>query len=382
MFDAMSSFYVRKEKIEMRTKKVVVAGIFCVVFIVNVIYADVNWSGVSFIKHSSFQAVNSDGSSAYTGGFPIKLIGVVLNNSEDWLDPTAAYDSGVHLWNMGGQAEIYVQAVNLDGTAWDTEPSQEFSDFGGTACWMGQNYGNHIMHQDPIWNYTDEQWYAELDRLGLWHPGTSLQASQLVRAGDLVEIRARGGLNYKGKMNVNEQHDNDYDRYDNWDGQGSAGDGLSHDFEIVILQKDFGLPEPSVIHISDIKDSDDNFIFDSARQLGGEHYQGSLVELNDVRVTSEFDWTANSEITVTDGVRSFTLKLGRNDGFDGTSPVGVNQPFNVIGIFDQSDFSGKGGYQMLVMNPSDIIIAIPEPITLFTVLLGVGFVRLADRKKI
>jgi hypothetical protein len=28
-----------------------------------------------------------------------------------------------------------------------------------------------------------------------------------LRAGDLVEIRARGGLSYAGKMNVNEQHD-------------------------------------------------------------------------------------------------------------------------------------------------------------------------------
>ncbi|MBS3822175.1 MAG: hypothetical protein KGY81_10480, partial [Phycisphaerae bacterium] len=161
-----------------------------------------DWTTVPYIKHSTYQAVNADGSSAYGETFPVKFVGVVLNDTEDWLDPTAAYDPGVNLWEMGGEAEFYVQAVNLDATAYDPFPTAPFADLGGTACWMGQNYGNHIKNQDPAWNYTDSEWYAELDRLGCWRPGTPLTDSDLVRAGDLVEIRARGGLAYKGKMNV------------------------------------------------------------------------------------------------------------------------------------------------------------------------------------
>ncbi len=322
---------------------------------------EINWDTVSIIMHKEYQAVDENGESAYSGGFPTKLIGVVLNNNEDWLDPTADYDSGVHLWNMGGEAEIYVQAVNLDGTVWDPDPVEEFSDFGGTACWMGQNYGNHIMHQDPVWNYTNEQWYAELDRLGLWHPGTTLEENQLVRAGDLVEIRARGGLNYKGKMNVNEQHDNDYDR---------ETDGQNHDFEIVILQKNFGLPEPTIIHLSDIKDENNAFIFDSTRLTGGEHYQGSLVRLEDVWLADgTADWSAESEITVTDGVRTFTIRLGRSEEFGGQVIVGVGQQFDVIGIFDQSDWSGKGGYRLLVLNPDNFIV--PEPVSILSLIVGI-----------
>ncbi len=356
-------------------KKVLLPVIIMLVYgIVGIGSADVDWQNVGFVKHSEYQAVNSDGSSAYNSGFPIRLVGVVLNNNEDWLDPTGAYDSGVHLWRMGGQTEIYVQAINLDGTIWDTDITKQFDDFGGTACWMGQNYGNHIMHQDPVWNYTNAQWYAELDRLGFWRPGTSLTENQLVRAGDLVEIRARGGLNYKGKMNVNEQHDNDYDRYDNWDGRESPGDGENHDFEIIILQKNFGLPNPAIIKLSDIKNSNNEFIFDSTRQIGGEHYQGSLVRLKDIWITENYDWTAGNDITVTDGVRNFVLRLGRSSEFSGDAIVDINQHFDVIGIFDQNDFSGRGGYRLLVLNPSDIIVNIPEPMTLLSVLLGIMFI--------
>ena len=78
-----------------------------------------DWEDVDLIQHSVYQAVEPDGTSAYTGGFPIKLRGVVLNNTDDWLDPTAAYDPGVHLWELGGQAEVYVQAVDLPGAPWD-----------------------------------------------------------------------------------------------------------------------------------------------------------------------------------------------------------------------------------------------------------------------
>ena len=98
---------------------------------------------------------------------------------------------------MGGQAQIYVQAVPGSG------------DFGGTPCWMGQNYGNLGFQYDPAnpeTRYETPPGIAELDRLHLYRPGTTLSDSQLVRAGDLVEIRARCGLEYNGNMYVNEGH--------------------------------------------------------------------------------------------------------------------------------------------------------------------------------
>ena len=83
---------------------------------------------------------------------------------------------------MGGQAQIYVQAIPGSG------------DFGGTPCWMGQNYGNLGFIGDPGDNYSNTAWYSELDRLHLYRPGTPLSDSQLVRAGDLVEIQCADGF--------------------------------------------------------------------------------------------------------------------------------------------------------------------------------------------
>lgn len=317
-----------------------------------------DWNEVGFINHSTYQAVNEDGSSAYDGNFPIRFRGVVLNNTEDWLDSTPAYDDGFHAFNMGGQAEIFVQAVNLDGTLYDEDPDSTFDDFGGTACWMGQNYGNMPWLGDPAFSYTDEEWCAELGRLGFYG---GVGVGDPIRAGDLVEIRVRAGLNYKGKMNVNEQHDIDVEK----------------DFEVVLLSDTFGLPELTDIWLDDVKTADDVFIFDQTRQTGGERYQVSLVELHDVWVATEQNWGNNDDIEVTDGVRTFDLRLGLNDSFDGTALFDVGEVFNVAGIFDQADHEGKGGYRMLVMNAEDFT-AIPEPVTL--ILFGIGGVIALSRR--
>jgi len=301
-----------------------------------------DWPSVAFVEHATYQAVHTDGSSAYGGAFPIRLIGVVLNDTEDWLDPAADYDSGVHMWEMGGEAEFYLQAVDLDGTAWDTDPGADFADAGGAACWMGQNYGNHSMHGDPSFNYTDAEWRAELDRLGLWRPGTPLASSELVRAGDLVEVRARGGLPYKGKMNVNEQHDND----------------PALDFEIVVLQKGHGLPEATAVTLSDLKDAADAFLFDDelpTREFGGELHQSTRVMLTGVRFTDVTGWGADGDFTVTDDLgRTLTVHLGLSDSFAATATPGVNCAYDLVGILDQADFAGTGGYRLLVMDGGDV----------------------------
>jgi hypothetical protein len=290
-----------------------------------------DWETIPFIKHSEYQAVNSDGSSAYGGTFPIRLIGVVANNTEDWLDPTPDYDPGYSPWQMGGEAEFFLQAVNLDETPWDPDPANPFDDFGGTACWMGQNYGNHIIHQDPFFSYTDAEWTAELGRLGLF--GGDGVTNPLA-VGDLVEVRVRGGLSYQGKMNVNEQHNSD----------------PANDFEVVVLQRGFGVPDPEPVQLADLKDAADQFIFDPTRQTGGEHWQGGLVRLLNLQVETAVEWTSNTDIEVTDGVRTLSVHLGLNPGFDGTVLFQPGEIFDLIGVLDQKDPTYQGGYRLLAMH--------------------------------
>ena len=341
----------------------------CIVAVAMTTALAQDWDSVAFIEHSTYQAANADGSSAYGGGFPIRLVGVALNNNEDWLDSTSDYDPGVHLWQMGGEAEIYVQAVDLDGTEWDPDLGGSFDDFGGSACWIGQNYGNHVMNKDPSFNYAEAELYAELDRLGLWRPDTPLLSGQLVRAGDLVEIRARAGLHYKGKMNVNEQHSKDQ----------------SKDFEIVILQKGFGLPTPMPIALSDLKNAGDNFLFDDeapTRESGGELHQATLVKLTNVRFTDVSAWAADGDFRVTDDAgRTLNLHLGLNDSFQTMESPGTSLYYDVVGIMDQSDFAGTGGYQILVMNGSDIIL-VPGPITAGVLWIGLGGLLLRQRRSV
>ncbi|NQU20207.1 MAG: PEP-CTERM sorting domain-containing protein [Candidatus Nealsonbacteria bacterium] len=291
------------------------------------------WANVDVILHSTYQAVNADGSSAYPpGDFPVRLVGVVINNSEDWLNPAANYMEGP-MWAMGGEAEIYVQTVDP-------------ADFGGTAAWMGQNYGNHFWHFPDNWdyNYSDPQWYAELDRLHLYRPNTPYGDSELVRAGDLIELRVRGGLNYKGKQNVNEQHDND----------------PRFDFEIVILQKDFGLPSARPITLEKLRDVADADVFDPTRATGGEQYQSTRAVLRNVgfRDFDVADWHSNTvpDLILEDATttRSFPIHLGPNESFDvEDAPEG---PFDVVGVMDQKSSSTSqsvDGYRMLAMNVAD-----------------------------
>jgi hypothetical protein len=318
------------------------------------------WLAVPCITHSEYQSVHTDGSSAFDNEFWIRLRGVVLNNTEDWLDPTPDYDPGYTAWYMGGEAEFYVQAVNLDNTQYDTDTDNPFNDFGGTACWMGQNYGNHVKRGNSAYSYENDEWLAELARLNLYG---GVNVDNPIRAGDLVEIRARIGLHYKGKMNVNEDHNND----------------PNYNFEIVVLEENYGLPTPTAISLSDIKDENDVAIFDETRQTGGEKYQSTLVELQDVWVTSDVYLTTDTDIEVTDGTRTFNVHLGLNDSFDGTTLLTTNDHFNAVGILDQAASNGvysTDGYQLLVMNAGDIT---PEPASMM--LLAMGALPLLRRRK-
>ncbi len=318
-----------------------------------------DWEAIGLTQHADYQAVDADGRSLYAGGFPVRLVGVVLNDSEDWLDPSPAYDSGVHLWQMGGEAEIYVQALTRSTLNALGRELYDPGDFGGTACWIGQNYGNHIKNKDPLFNYTDAEWTAELGRLQLLG-GDGVD--EPIRAGDLVEIRARAGLHYKGKMNVNEQHDTDPGR----------------DFDIVRLAPGFGLPDATPLDLAEVKDAADTWQFDATRQSGPERHQSTRVRLGQVWIEDLPTWAPGAEMVVTDGTRSMPIRLGRDADFATAELPGAMETFDVTGILDQSAEGmalATDGYQLLVMDPADVAV-IPEPAGVsLLVLAGLSLLR-------
>jgi autotransporter-associated beta strand protein len=292
------------------------------------------------IQHSGYQSIvesppgSGNWTKAFSGPYPFRLIGVVINDSEDYLDPTAHYDNATP-WYLGGQAQIYVQAVNLDGTQWDPDPNATFNDFGGTACWMGQNYGNLGFIGDPFDCYDNTAWYNELDRLQIWHPGTS---SNTLHAGDLVEIRTSvGGLYYNGMMNVNEKHSIDSD----------------NDFEVVVLSSNYGLPTATQLTLSNLKNADNSFIFNPAapRDSGVEHYQSTLVELKNVHLNNPLLWGPNMDIQLADDTgRDMDIHLGLDAGFYSyVSPTGT---YDVTGILDQESANGRDGYRLVTLKAS------------------------------
>jgi len=295
-----------------------------------------DWESMAYTPISSYQAVNADGSSAYpSSGFPVKMYGVVIANTEDWLDPTPDSFFAPYSFELGGESELIVQAVGA-------------GDFGGVFCWMGQNYGN-TYRADPTYSYTDTEWTAELGRLGLYG-GDGV--TDPIRAGTLVEIRAHAGLNYGGKMNVNEQHDNDRPDHDPAFPAPTDGSG-AHDFDIIVLDTNYGLPTPTDVPLNLIKDSANSPIFDDTRATGGEHYQGTLVDLKNVKVLSG-TWGSNQTVTVQDASgRTLDVYLGLNTGFNTTqAPPSY---FNAEGIVDQKSDTGRDGYRLLALDPSGVI---------------------------
>lgn len=301
--------------------------------------ADVDWDSIGLTSHSTIQAVRPDGSTSFsTGAFPLKIQGIVLNNPEDMLDSTPNFipwDDGAGIFQLGGQWQIFVQSVDP-------------SDAAGTAVYMAQNYGNLPFIADTLASYSNEDFAAEVNRVGIG--GT-------LRAGDLVEIRARAGLPFGGKFNVNEAHSTD----------------PSRNFDVVVLQAGRGLPDPLAISIGDVKDANDGFLFDPSRATGAEHYQARLVRLDGVQLVDPSHWGAGGKLLLTDSSgRTLPLLLGINPAFDSiAAPVGS---FSVVGIFDQETFGpGREGYRLWVTDPAGIT-AIPEAGSLVLVAAVAGAV--------
>lgn len=270
--------------------------------------------------HWNLQAVNADGTSAWNGTYPFKIRGVLLCDPEEMLDYTPnflPYDP-TNAGKLGGQWQIAFQAVDP-------------GDRGGTFCYMAQNYGNLPWIRDTARSYSNEAWTAEILRL-MYDSATMHR----FRAGDLIEVTVNMSLFYGGKRNINEGHNN----------------SPEYNFYISLVQSNYGLPEPEVITLADIKNIDDTWIFDQTRATGGEHYQGMRVRVNNLMLLTTNGWNATNSwadrlCTATDSTGR-TLPLRHPRYSLGPPPSGV---FDAIGIFNQesgSGIQGTNGYELFV----------------------------------
>ncbi|MCK5272056.1 MAG: hypothetical protein KAJ52_05745 [Sedimentisphaerales bacterium] len=267
--------------------------------------------------HWNFQAVDSVGNTTYFTPEVVTLEGIILNSPEEMLDPTP----GAPVF-MGGQWQMFIQGE---------EKTDDPCYHAGTALWMGQNYGN-LPWVQPDGSYTDQEWVAELCRLN-HNPDNGY----LFTPGDRVCVTGYYSF-YNGKNNINEGHSKD----------------PTYDFTIELIEPGVGLPQPELVMLDDLKDEYDIFIFDQNRETGCEYYQGRLVRLNDVSFTTDPNqWDAGATLEITDGTKTFPVKLGIGSGiYPGSN--NLTDTFDVVGIMDQEDDTGdntyKKGYRIWVTN--------------------------------
>lgn len=261
---------------------------------------------VAEVTHSEFQAVNASGEQTYTATDKVILEGILLHNPAEMLDPTAD-DTITQLFNISGQWQIFFQG--------------EGDDLAGTAVWMGQLY-NNLPWVASDGGYTNDEFVAELSRLN---------AAQF-SPGDRIRVTGYY-LSYSGKINVNEQHNKNPD----------------HNFTIELVERGVGLPRPEVVTLDDLKDGNDNFIFDPTRQTGGERYQARLIKIENVFFADANDWGPYGEPMITDGIKTLPIKLGRGNGIYAGSN-NLAESFDVIGILDQESANLTDGYRLYVMN--------------------------------
>ena len=278
--------------------------------------------------HSNLQSVNETGASAWEGSLPFTIRGVITTTLDEMLDTTPNFlpwDNGANSGKMGAEWQIFIQAVDE-------------GDFGGTALWLGQNYGNQPWIRNEALSYTNDAWLENLLRVT-----TDPDSGVTFEPGDLVEVTARKSLAYGGKRNINEAHSN----------------APENKFDIHLLEADYGLPAPEFITLSHLVQPDTSGenaqlnIFDQTRQTGGERYQGTRVRISGLQIVNaegwnpEETWARRGNIKVTDGEnRFFTLRHPRRN--IGPVPTGV---FDAVGIINQESGSstlGDTGYELFV----------------------------------
>ena len=261
---------------------------------------------ITELSHSEFQAVDAGGEHVYGATDKVVLEGILLHNPADMLDPTPD-DTITETFNLGGQWQIFFQG--------------EEDDHAGTAVWLGQLY-NNLPWVAPDGGYTNQEFVAELGRLN----------AARFSPGDRIRVTGYY-LSYNGKLNINEQHNKNPD----------------HDFTIELLERGVGLPRPEVVMLDDLKNSDDEFIFDPDRKTGCEYFQARLIKIEGVYFADANDWGPDGELLITDGSKTFPVKLGRGNGIYAGSN-NLTEPFDIIGIMDQESSDLTSGYRLYVMN--------------------------------
>ncbi|MHC4557439.1 MAG: hypothetical protein ACYS80_09060 [Planctomycetota bacterium] len=284
-------------------KSLIIAATTLSLLLAGVVQADPT---VAKVTHSEFQAVDAAGEQTYNASEKVILEGIVLHNPADMLDPTPD-DTITQMYNLGGTWQIFFQG--------------EGDDHAGTAVFLGQLY-NNLPWVAPDGGYSNEQFKMELSRLNATQWGV----------GDRIRVTGFY-LSYKGKLNINEQHNNNPD----------------HDFTIELVERGGGLPRPEMVSLDALKDDNDDFIFDPNRIRGCEYCQARLIKIEEVSFVSADDWGPNAELVITNGTKTFPVKLGRGNGIYGGSN-NLTEPFNIIGIMDQESSDLTSGYCLYVMN--------------------------------
>ena len=277
--------------------------------------------------HSELQAVFDDGTSAWSGqsGDNVSLIGIVINNPWDMLNYRGSAAQP--------QWQVFIQSVAPN-------------DFGGTALYMRKN-----IPWNSSQNYDALGWYEEMERVN--YPGS---ATAPLQRGDLIRVDARApGLFFAGKFNINEQHSKD----------------AANNFDLTILER--GLtPQASLIDLTYLKDASDQFIFDETRATGCEHYQGSLVHLDNLSLVDDpSKWVLDGTVMVRQGDLTMPLRLGLHPELLTIAPT-ADSLFSITAILDQETPGGgpfTGGYRLWLTNAGDFSV-VPEPSTLVLALLG------------
>lgn len=317
----------------------VLAGLFALVLGQRSVWGDITYTPT---RHSQYQAVYDDGTSAWPSSgpkYPVEMIGVVIHNPWDMLD-----------WNMGNysssatpQWQVFFQAVAQSTTI----------DWGGTAMYMRR------FHPGSGTNlYPGTAWNDEMDRLN--YPVYELTGERVtdpLRQGDLIRVQANApGMAFNGKNNINTQHSSD----------------PAKQFSITIIERDV-TPFVSHITLADLKDGNNNFIFDEDRLTGGERYQGSLVHLNDLLLDDDpAKWYLNNIVTVRQGDLTFDMQLGIDPALGSIDPFALTtKPFSVTAILNQEDGSAPftAGYRLWLTNAGNLSM-VPEPSAWVLAMLG------------
>ena len=265
------------------------------------------------IPHRELQAVPATGTTAYAGAPSFRLRGIVLNDPEEMLD-LAWNPNAVATTNIGGQYQIFIQSAATN-------------DWGGTALWMGQNYQARGMLGEF---YDAAGWSNELGR------ATVATNGRAFRKGDLVEVLARNSLSYGGKRNVNEAHVTDPD----------------FDFDVSLVQANVGLPQATPLTLADLVATGTNQIFDAARGIGGERWQGERVRLDGIRLTTtngwgQTNWGQRLCWAADAAGRGFPLRMPLKDL---GAPLSTATYFSAVGILNQESGGpvGTNGYELFV----------------------------------